>query len=435
LNFEYFIAKRLIKGKEHKSSISTPIIKIAISAIAIGMVMMLITIATGIGLQRKIREKVAAFNGHVLISSFDNNSSLESLIPISKDQKFYSKEFKALVENSDWTNWIEKGSPSIFPEVKGIAHMQGVATKMGIIRTETDFDGVVVKGVGKDYNWSYFKEYLIEGRIPDFRNELNEEILLSSHIASRLGLTVGDKAITYFLKKNSVSNSKTYIRAFKIVGIYSSGFQEFDEKFLFADIRHIQKMNKWQTNEIGNFEVFIDDFTAIDTKGQEIYENIPSTLDSQTITLKYAMIFEWLKLFDLNIIGIIGIIILVAGINMITALLVLILEKTPMIGILKALGSSDWSIRKMFLYNAAYLILIGLFWGNLIGIGLLLIQDYYGVVGLNPETYYVDTAPVYINLGYILLLNVGTILLCLIMLLIPSYIVSKISPTKSIRFQ
>ncbi len=413
MNFEYFIAKRLIKGKEHKSSISTPIIKIAIFAIAIGMIMMLITVATGVGLQRKIREKVAAFNGHILISSFDNNSSVESLMPISSDQNFYPE----------------------FSEVEGIVHMQGVATKMGLIRTTSDFDGVVVKGVGKDYNWDSFKEYLVEGRIPDFTGELNEEILLSSHIANRLGFRIGDKVITYFLKKNTASNSKTLIRAFEIVGIYNSGFLEFDESFLFADIRHVIKMNKWKPDEIGNFEVFIDDFDQIDKKGQEIYENIPSTLDSQTISLKYATIFEWLKLFDLNIIGIIGIIILVAGINMITALLVLILERTPMIGILKALGTNDWSIRKVFLYNAAYLILIGLFWGNLIGIGLLLIQEQYGIVGLNPETYYVSTAPVYIDIGYIVLLNIGTMLLCLLMLLIPSYIIAKISPTKSIRFQ
>ncbi len=413
MNFEYFIAKRLIKGKEHKSSILTPITKIAISAIAIGMIMMLITVATGIGLQRKIREKVAAFNGHVLISSFDNNSSVESLIPITTNQDFYPE----------------------FEEVEGIQHLQGVATKIGLIRTETDFDGVVVKGIGKDYNWDYFKEYIVEGRIPNFEDKVNDEILLSSYFANRLGLKIGDKAITYFLKKNSSSNSQPNIRAFKIVGIYNSGFQEFDETYLFADIRHVQRMNKWKPDDVGNFEVFIDDFDKIDEKGQQIYENVPSTLDSQTITLKYATIFEWLKLFDLNIIGIIGIIILVAGINMITALLVLILEKTPMIGILKALGTTDWSIRKIFLYNAGYLILIGLFWGNLIGIGLLLLQQKYGVVGLNPETYYVSTAPVYIDIGYVILLNAGTMVLCMIMLLIPSYIVSKISPTKSIRFE
>ncbi|WP_103863748.1 FtsX-like permease family protein [Aquimarina sp. I32.4] len=413
MNFEYFIAKRLVKGKEDKSSISTPIVKIAIFAIAIGMVMMLITVATSVGLQRKIREKVAAFNGHVLISSFDNNSSVESLVPISLGQNFFSD--------------IE--------ELEGVEHIQGVATKMGLIRTELDFEGIVVKGVDKDYNWNYFKEYLVEGRLPNYEGKLNEEILLSSHIANRLGLTIGDKAITYFLKKNAVSNSKPFIRAFKIVGIYNSGFLEFDKTFLFADIRHVIKMNKWAPDEVGSFEVFIDNFDEIDQQGQIIYERIPSTLDSQTITLKYMTIFEWLKLFDLNVIGIIGIIILVAGINMITALLVLILEKTPMIGILKALGTNDWSIRKVFLYNAAYLILIGLFWGNLIGIGVLFVQQKYGLLELNPETYYVSTAPVYIDISFVLLLNLGTMMLCLLMLLIPSYIISKIAPTKSIRFQ
>ncbi|MDH7444926.1 ABC transporter permease [Aquimarina sp. 2201CG14-23] len=413
MNFEYFIAKRLIKGKEHKSSISSAIIKIAIFAIAIGMVMMLITVATGVGLQRKIREKVAAFNGHVIISSYDNNSSIESLIPIKKEQHFYPK----------------------FTDVDGVTHVQGVATKGGLIRTEDDFEGVVVKGVGDDYNWSYFKEFLVEGCLPDFSDPRNNQILISSYTSSRLGLRVGDKANTVFLKKNSSSNIPANIRAFEIVGIYDSGFQEFDEKFIFADIRHIQKMNKWKENQVGGFEVFIDDFDEIDKKGGEIYNSIPSDLEAQTIALKYGSIFEWLKLFDLNIFGIISIIILVAGINMITALLVLILERTPMIGILKSLGTNDWSIRKVFLYNAGYLILIGLFWGNLIGIGLLLIQKYYGVIGLNPATYYVSTAPIYIDVGYIILLNLGTMLLCLVMLLIPSYVIAKISPSKAIRFQ
>ncbi|MBW1295046.1 ABC transporter permease [Aquimarina litoralis] len=413
MNFEYFIAKRLIKGKEHKSSISSTIIKIAIFAIAIGMIMMLITIATGIGLQRKIREKVAAFNGHVIITSYDNNSSLESLIPIKKDQHFYPT----------------------FTDVKGIKHVQGFATKGGLIRTENDFEGVVVKGIGEDYDWSHFKEYIIEGVIPDFTDPRNNQILISAHTASRLGLGLGDKANTVFLKKNSSSNIPANIRAFEIVGIYDSGFQEFDEKFILADIRHIQKMNKWKEDEVGGFEVFIDDFNEIDKKGLQIFENIPSDLEAITITLKYGSIFEWLKLFDLNIIGIISIIILVAGINMITALLVLILERTSMIGILKSLGANDWSIRKVFLYNAGYLILVGLFWGNLIGIGLLFIQKHYEIIGLNPATYYVSTAPVYISIGYILLLNIGTMILCLIMLLIPSYVIAKISPSKAIRFQ
>ncbi len=415
MNFEYFIAKRLIKGKKYTSSVSTSIIKIAIIAIAIGMVMMLITIATGVGLQRKIKEKVTVFNGHVVISSYDNNNSAESSIPIKKNQDFYPD----------------------FNDVEGVIHVQGVATKFGIIRTESDFEGIVVKGVGEDYDWNYFKEYLKEGKIPDFQSshKENNEILISQYIANRLNLKLGDKATTYFLKKNASAKSKPNIRSFKIVGVYNSGFQQFDETFLFADIRHIIRMNKWEPDEVGSFEVFIDDFDQIDQKGIEIYESIPPTLESQTIALKYSNIFEWLKLFDLNIIGIIGIIILVAGINMITALLVLILERTPMIGMLKALGSNDHQIRKIFLFNAAYLILVGLFWGNLIGVGLLIIQDTFEIIGLNPETYYVRTAPVYISIEYIILLNIGTLVLCMIMLLIPSYIVSKITPVKAIYFQ
>lgn len=411
MNFEYFIAKRLIKGKGHKSSISAPIIKIAIAAIAIGVIMMLVTVATGIGLQRKIREKVAAFNGHIIISSYDNNSSVETLIAVKKDQEFYPE----------------------FKNIRSVTHVQAVATKGGVIRTETDFEGVVVKGVGEDYDWKYFEEYLVEGRLPDFNNKLNNEILISEFTSKRLGLLLGDKANTYFLR--NASSNKPYVRAFEVVGIYNSGFEQFDQAYLFADIRHIQKINKWKPDEVGNFEVFIDNFDKIEPIGNQVYESTVSVLDTNTIRRKYGSIFEWLELFDLNIFGIIGIIILVAGINIITALLVLILERTSMIGILKAMGMDDWSIRKVFLYNAGYLILIGLFWGNLIGIGLLLLQKYFGIIRLNPSTYYVNTAPVYLNVGYILLINLGTLVLCLIMLLIPSYVVSKISPVKAIRFE
>jgi len=224
------------------------------------------------------------------------------------------------------------------------------------------------------------------------------------------------------------------VRVFKIAGIYNSGFNEFDENFVLGDIKHIQRLNKWKPNEIGGFEVLLEDFDKLEEKGDEIYNEVTATLNAQTISEKYPAIFDWLQILDTNIIVIISIMILIAGINMITALLVLILERTQMIGVLKALGSSNWSIRKMFLYNATYLIAIGLFWGNLIGIGLLLIQQYFGVVKLDPENYYVSEAPVYLGVEYIIVLNIGTLILCLFMLLIPSYIVSKISPVKAIKF-
>ena len=220
-----------------------------------------------------------------------------------------------------------------------------------------------------------------------------------------------------------------------MVGIYNSGFQELDETYFIGDIKHVQRLNRWEADQIGNFEVFIDDYNALESIATEVYKNTPSTLNSTTVAEKYASIFEWISIFDNNTNGIIAIMIIVAGINMITALLVLILERTQMIGMLKALGTNNWSIRKIFLYNASYLVLLGMFWGNLIGLGLLLAQQQFGLFPLNPEVYYVTQAPVYLNLGYILTLNIGTFVVCMLMLLVPSYIISKISPVKAIRFE
>ncbi|MBT8395073.1 MAG: FtsX-like permease family protein [Bacteroidia bacterium] len=411
MNYEFFIAKRIIGSKSYKSSISAPIIKIGIAAIAIGIVVMMIAIATGLGLQQKIRDKIVSFNGHVRIAQFDSNNSDESFIPISKNQDFYPT----------------------FNSVEGVSHIQGVATKFGVIRTETDFEGIILKGVGTDYKWNYFDEYLIEGELPDFSKERNEEILISQFTANRLGFKVGDRFNTFFVK-NDVNKPPSII-TYKIKGIYNSGMQELDKTYIIGDIRHIQRLNKWEEEQIGNFEVFIDDFDDLQEKGLEIYHAIPSTLDASTVKQKFAAIFEWIGIFDKNIYGIIGIMILVAGINMITALLVLILERTQMIGILKALGSNNWSIRKVFLVNAIYLIILGLIWGNLIGLGLLFAQKHFGLFPLDPNVYYVTEAPVYISLGYVVALNIGTFLLCLFMLLVPSYIITKISPVKAIRFE
>ena len=407
MNLEYFIAKRLITAKDYKSSISAPIIKIAISAIAIGMIMMIVSVATGIGLQQKIREKVSAFNGHIIISNYDNNQSEVTLVPISKKQDFYPK----------------------FTSVRGVNHIQGIVSKAGIIRTETTFEGIVFKGVGTDYKWDNIKEYIVEGRIPNNKGKLNEEVVISQFIANRLNLKVGDAFSTFFMKEKGYN-----LRNFDVVGIFNSGFQEFDATYIIGDIRHIQRINKWAPDQIGAFEVFVDDFNAIESIGEQIYAQTASTLDSKTIIEKYSYIFEWLQLFDFNIIVILVIMILVATINMVVALLVLILERTKMIGILKALGANNWSVRKIFLYNAFYLIVRGLFWGNLIGISLLLIQQRFGVIQLPPENYYVNQAPVYLNWGYILLLNLLTVTVCFVVLLIPSYIITKISPVKAIRF-
>ncbi|MEP2937026.1 MAG: FtsX-like permease family protein [Gilvibacter sp.] len=412
MNVEYFIARRIAKSKDYKNSISGPIIKIAMAAIAIGMIVMLITIATGVGLQRKIKEKVSAFHGDIVITNFDTNFSWDSKNPIDIEQSFYPD----------------------FTSLPGITHIQVTALKGGVIRTAETFEGVVIKGVSTDYDWKHFESYLTSGRLPDYSAALNGEIILSEYLANRLNLKLGDKVPTYFINEGSERPARTL--GFDLVGIFKSGFQEFDQQFLVADIRHVQRLNKWTPQQIGSFELFVDDFDRLPEIGQEVYANIDPSLDALTIRDRYRSTFDWIELFDFNIYLIIGIMIIVAGINMITALLVLILERTQMIGILKALGSTDWGIRKVFLYNAMYLIILGLIWGNAIGLGLIYLQDTFGFFEYpDPEIYYMKEAPVYINAMHILLLNVGTFVLCLAMLILPSIIIARISPVKAIRFE
>ena len=412
MNFEYFIARRIAAHKDYKSSISAPIIKIAILAISLGMITMLISVATSVGLQKKIKEKVSVFNGDLIITNFDTNNSDDSQVPISMQQDFYPN----------------------FSISDNVNHIQITASKGAVLRTQTDFEGVIVKGVGPDYNWSYFEDFLTQGMLPNYTApQMSNQVLISEYLANRLGLTIGDKALAYFFNKNSSTPPRT--RAFIISGLYNSGFQQFDAQFIIGDIRHIQRLNKWEPDQIGAFELFVNDFDLIEQTNNEVYDAIGSMLDTQTIRNRFYAIFEWLDLFDFNVVLIIVMMIIVSGFNMITALLVLILERTKMIGILKALGSDNWSVRKIFIYNAMYLVGVGLFWGNIIGIGLLLLQQHFDLFALDPDTYYVSQVPVYLHWSYIVALNVGTLVLCFLILLIPSYIISKISPVKAIRFE
>ncbi len=410
MNYELFIAKRIIAGKKYKNSISSPIIKIAITAIALGIIIMLIAVATGAGLQHKIRDKMAGFKGHIQIVNYDSNNSDVSTTSVKKEQDFYPT----------------------FKNIEGIKNVQVFANKAGILRTKTDFEGIIFKGVSTDYDWSFFKEYLIAGRVPNFNQPRTREVLLSQTVMNRLRLKLNDTILATFIKTvhSKLPSNKKYI----ISGIYSTGFLQFDKSMMIGDIREVQKLNKWTEYEVGGFEVLIHDFDEVDKIGDKVYNSISTTLNSKTIVEAYYNVFEWIKLFDNNVWFIIAIMILIAGINMITALLVLILERVQMIGILKSLGSSNTSIRKIFLYNASYLILKGLFWGNVIGLSIIGIQHYFKIITLDPETYYVSTMPVYISFTAILLLNIGTLLLCFLMLIIPSYIITKITPSKSIKF-
>ncbi len=418
MNYELFIAKRLIANKKGKSSISSSIIKIAIVSITVSMVVMILSISTGIGLKKKIKEKLSGLNGHVIISNFNQNNALNTSNPISKNQDFYPE----------------------FKNIEGVKHVQVFASKAGVIRTVKDFENIIFKGVGADYDWSFFKAYLEEGEILKLGEKTTNDVLISKITSERLGLKLGDKFNMWFLKSSKNKNigdikSNTKVRPLRVAGIYNSGVIEFDKVYIIGDIKVIQRLNKWKADQIGGFEIFINEFDNLEQKGNEIYESIDPSLNAHTIADKNSGLFEWLDMFDVNIRLIIIIMIIISGINMITALLVLILERTQMIGILKSLGNSNKSIQKIFLYNAGYLILKGLFWGNLIGLGLLLVQKYFGFITLNPENYYVNKAPVYINVPYMLLLNIGTLFLCLLMLIIPTFMVSKINPAKAIKFE
>ena len=409
MNLEYFIAKRLIVSKSYKSSVSSPIIKIAIWAIALSIFMMIISVATGVGLQQKIREKIAAFNGHVIVSNFDDNQSQVTAEP------FDSRTFPI----------------SQLKKNKYIAHVQPIITKGALIRTKTDVEGIIFKGVDASYQWKNLEEFLIAGKIPTYKEGDINEVLISQFLANRLKLKVGNSFSTFFMKTQGKLPS---VRKFKIAGIYNSGFQEFDSSYIIGNMQHLQRINKWQPNQFGAYEIFIDDFSKLDDRAQEIYKTIPPTFNSVSIAEKYFSIFEWLKLFDFNILVILIIMIAVATINMVVALLVLILERTQLIGMLKALGANNWSVRKIFLYNAAHLISRGLLWGNGIAILLLIIQKKFQIIKLNPESYYVSSVPIDINFFYIFLLNIGTILICLLILLIPSYLITKITPIKALNF-
>lgn len=371
---------------------------------------MLIAVAINMGLQQKIRDKAVAFNGHMTISSFDSNHSQGSQTPISKTQSFY---------------------PSFDP-VEGISHIQAVAHKFGIIRTETDFEGLFVKGVGPDYNWDYMSEFLIQGHLPNYTSDYSNDVLISEYLANRLGFQPGSTFQMYFLQSDPSQPPR--IMKYVVVGIFNSGFEELDQTFLIGDINHVQRLNRWDTTQVGQFEVFVENYSSLDDKGLEVYAQTPSELNVETIKQRYPIIFEWISIFDKNTYGIIVMMILVGVINMITALLVLILERTQMIGVLKALGTTNWSIQKIFLYTAAYLSVYGLVIGNIVGLILLAIQNYFAPISLDPSVYYVSTAPVDISFTTVLYLNMMTLLICLLVLIIPSYIIAKISPVKVIKF-
>ena len=408
MNFETYMANRFRKSNSYKSTVSSPIIKISVSSIVIGIVMMIISISSSVGLQNTIQTKVSSFFGHISISNFENNSSLSSLKPIKIDL-----EKEVLIKNSK------------------ISNIQYVAYKPGLIINKKSFEGVVLKGISSNFDWSIFSNYIIDGNVINTTNEMTNNVIISEYLSKKLSLEVNQKFKTTFFKSNSIVAPNE--RIFKVVGIYKSGFNEFDEVYFIGDIRHIQKMNKWQRHEIGSIEVIIDNFDEIDNVTQELYDETSSALNVLSIKERFPEIFNWIALFDINVLLIIIIMILVGGINMITALLVTVLEKASLIGVLKTLGSSNNSIRSIFLINGTYLISLGMVIGNLISILIIFLQNKIGFINLDPETYYVSELPFDFNFSYILFLNIGVLVLCFLMLILPSLVITKISPSESVK--
>jgi lipoprotein-releasing system permease protein len=412
MNLPYFIAQHLIKGRREGTSFSRPINVIAVIGIALGLAVMILAVSILTGFKQQIREKVVGFGSNIQIVNFDSNLSYETA-PINKNQDFIPK-----LEN-----------------IKGISHIQVFATKAGIIKTDEEIQGVVLKGIGSDFDWSYFNSNMVDGSVFTVTDSARtDNVIISKKISDMLRLRTGDSFAMHFVQ------DPPRMRKFTVCGIYETSLEEFDKIYVFCDIGHIRRLNGWTDNQISGFEIFIDDFDKLDEITDSVYyatykiEEDKEKVKVTNIRSKYPQIFDWLDFQDLNVVIIILLMIVVAGFNMISGLLILILEKTNMIGILKALGSEDVTIRRVFLYQAAYLISKGMFWGNIIGIGLAVIQLKTGLITLDPSSYYIKTVPVNLDLIHIILLNAGTLAAILFMLLVPSKLISRITPVKAIRY-
>lgn len=416
MNIERFIAKRILSGSGTSNQLSRPIVRISVLGIALGLAVMILSVAVVTGFQNEIKAKLIGFNSHIQISYYDNNTSAEPK-PISKIQPFLSD----IKNNPD------------------INHISVYATKNGIIKTQTDNEGVLLKGVSSDFNWDFLNKSFVQGQSFVVGDTVSKNIVISKYLSDKLNLKLNDKMIIYFIvdRFDSVGTklrTETTGKDFYISGIYETGLEEIDRVLVLTDIRRIQKMNGWREDEVAGFEIAIKDYKKIDDIGYDVDKLIGQGLVALTIKQTNPSIFSWLDMMDINVIMILVMMVIVAGINMISALLILILERANMIGILKALGANNGSVQKIFLYNAVYLIGKGLLFGNVFGIGIALLQQYFGIFTLDEKIYYISQIPINLNVMDVLLLNAGTLICCVLMLIVPSFIVSKITPVKAIRF-
>jgi len=413
LNAELFIARRITGSGEKAHRISGPIVNIAVFGIALGLAVMILSVAIVTGFKNEVRSKVIGFGAHIQITNFDSNNSFETK-PIDKNQV----------------------SQSLLNGIKGVSHSQVYITKSGIIKTKDNIQAIILKGVGPDFDWSFFDKTMVDGKHFVLTDSVkSNSIVISQYIAKLLKLKVGDKLVVYFVQ------DPPRMRPFIISGIYKTSIEDFDKTFALVDMRHLQKLNDWTPDQVSGYEIMIDDYDKLDALTDSVFDvagyqftEDGSKLKISNIRQHYPQIFDWLNLQDINVWIILVLMLIVAGFNMVSGLLILILERTNMIGLLKGLGYSNWSVRKIFLYQSAFLISKGLFWGNLIGIVICLAQYYFKLIPLDESTYYVSAVPISLKLIHLVLLNIGTLVVTVTMMVVPSYLITRISPAKAIRF-
>lgn len=408
MNFELFIAKRV--SVKARRTFSRLIVIIGITGIALGLAVMISAFGILNGFKNTIRNKIVGFTGHIQVSRFDLNTSYENT-PVQVMDSLGNLKLH----------------PEDFP---GVERAQVYATKPGIISAGDEIEGVVLKGVGPGYDWNYLKSRLVSGEIPSYAGDsLSEDILLSKTIAERLKLEAGDDLLMYFVQE-PLRRRKLHIR-----GIYQTGLEDLDKLYVIGDLKLIQRLNNWDSTQAGGYELFIGDISRLEALTLQVHQNIDEQLQAYSVEEIYPLIFEWLSLLDKNAIVLLVLMLLVAGINMISALLIMILERTNMIGILKALGADNTRIRRIFIYNAIYLTGIGMLIGNVAGVGFCLLQEKFHLIGLDQANYYVDYVPIDLSALSVVLLNLCTFVVCVLMLIVPSMLVSRVSPVKAIRFK
>ncbi len=408
LNFEYYIAKRISPDKS--DNYARPVTRISYISIALGLALMIISVAVVVGFKHSISDKIIGFASHLQIVPFDNNESLEEQ-PLNVDE--------AVIEKL-------RNNP-------GITHLQLTAKKAGVVKTDDQIQGIVFKGVGTDYDQQFLTRSLVKGRFLAINEyEQTDEVLISQILADKLELELGDDMRTWFV---AGEKSQARGRKFKVIGIYNTSLEEFDNVFVIGDLKHIQKLNNWDVDQAGSIELMVKNPDNLRDFAYGLYRELPFNLNISTVFDEYPQIFNWLDLLDMNVIVILTLLILVAAITMISTLLILIIERTNMVGVLKAMGANNSSIRKIFLYKAGNIIIRGMLWGNGLGIGFYYVQHYFQLIRLSPENYYVDYVPVELNWIYFVLLNLGTFLICLMILIAPSHYITRIVPARALRYE